>query len=236
MPKRDPVFWWASAIFILALLLFAFTQSQIWLALGIVAYLLRPTLASFGVATRYVDERRLSIHYRSSNIAFVVMMIICVYMATTLSAEGNPAWETYNVVIIVGLVAKALFNVVLVKNLREAATKIIITVGLLLALFGGMGSVQSGVIAVFMNSLLGLVFLTIGLFSKWFPRTIGVVVILATVVLLFITIGLRDNPVWAEIGGAMIIGVPLILAGVCLYLEPRRVTPDLDESDIDLVT
>jgi len=215
----------------MALLIFAITKNQLWLALMIGSYLLRPTLASLGIAKRNVDERQLSIHYRSSNIAFVVMIITCVYFAAKLSAEGNPAWETYNMVILVGLAAKALFNVMLVKNPREAATKIIITVGLLMALFGGMGSVKSGIIAVFMNSLLGLVFLTIGLLSKRFPRTIGVVVILATVVLLIIAFG--DSPLWAEIGGALLIGVPLILAGICLYREPREVALELDESEVD---
>jgi hypothetical protein len=215
----------------MALLIFTITQNQLWLALMIGSYLLRPTLASLGIAKRNVDERQLSIHYRSSNIAFVVMMITCVYFAATLSAEGNPAWETYNMVIVVGLAAKALFNVMLVKSPREAATKIIITVGLLMALFGGMGSVESGVIAVFMNSLLGLVFLTIGLLSKRFPRAIGVVVILATVVLLIIFFG--DGALWAEIGTALLIGVPLILAGICLYLEPREVALEVDESKVD---
>ena len=133
MSKKDPIFWWASGIFVAALLIFAITQNQLWLALMIGSYLLRPTLASLGVARRYVDERQLSIHYRSSNIAFVIMMIACVYFAASLNAEGNEAWETYNMVIIVGLVAKALFNVLLVKNLREAATKIIITVGVEIA-------------------------------------------------------------------------------------------------------
>ncbi|MDP8240710.1 MAG: hypothetical protein P9X24_16600 [Candidatus Hatepunaea meridiana] len=138
MFKKDPIFWWASGIFILALLLVAITQNQLWLALMIGSYLLRPTLASLGVARRYVDERQLSIHYRSSNIGFVVMIITCIIIAAKLSAEGNSDWEYFNLVIIIGLVSKALFNVVLSRNLREAATKIIIVAGLLIALFIAM--------------------------------------------------------------------------------------------------
>jgi len=138
MFKKDPIFWWASGIFILALLLVAITQNQLWLALMIGSYLLRPTLASLGVARRYVDERQLSIHYRSSNIGFVVMIITCIILAAKLSAEGNPDWEFFNLIIIIGLVSKALFNVILSRNLREAATKIIIVAGLLIALFIAM--------------------------------------------------------------------------------------------------
>ena len=230
MPEKDPVFWWATAIFILSLLLFAVFQNQVWLALGIGAYLLRPTLASFGIATRYVDERRLSIHYRSSNVAFVIMMAACVYFAATLSAEGNPAWETYNMVIVTGLVAKALFNVLLVKNLREAATKILITAGLFIALFGGMGSVEDGVVAILMNSLAGLSIVAVGLLSKRFPRIIGVVVILLAVALEFKILG--KGVTWAQIGTALIIGVPLVLAGAGLCLEPRGEASELDENAV----
>ena len=78
MFKKDHIFWWASGIFITALTLAAVTENQLWLAFLIGSYLLRPTLASLGLAKRYVDERQLSIHYRSSNVAFVVMIIVSI--------------------------------------------------------------------------------------------------------------------------------------------------------------
>jgi hypothetical protein len=74
MSKRDPIIWWATGIFMLALTLFALIQDQVWLALGIVSYLLRPTLASLGAASEYFDERQMSLHYRSGNLAFAVMI------------------------------------------------------------------------------------------------------------------------------------------------------------------
>ena len=76
MFKRDPIFWWASGIFILVLALFAITQYDVLLMLIVFAYLLRPALASFGLAKKYVDERQMSLNYRSSNIAFVVTIIL----------------------------------------------------------------------------------------------------------------------------------------------------------------
>ena len=223
MLKKDPIFWWASGIFILALLLFTITQNQFWLALMIGSYLLRPTLASLGVAKRYVDERQLSIHYRSSNIAFVVMIIACIIFAAKLSAEGNPDWEIFNIIIAVGLVVKGLFNVVLAKNLREGATKIIITAGLLITLFMGMNSVEGGFsVKNLMNLIPGLAIVGLGILSKHFPRSIGVLVFLITVALEFVI--LSKGLGWAQIGTAIIVGVPLIIAGMCLFSRNKNGT------------
>ena len=226
MFKKDPIFWWASGIFILALLLFAITQNQLWLALMIGSYLLRPTLASLGVARRYVDERQLSIHYRSSNIAFVVMIIACIFFAAKLSAEGNHDWEIFNMIIIVGLAAKALFNIVLAKNLREGATKILIAAGLLITLFVAMGSVEQGLsFSTLLNLTPGLSIVGLGLLSKHFPRSIGVVVFLITAALEFVI--LSKGLGWAQIGTALIVGVSLMIAGACLYSR------DKNETEID---
>jgi len=89
MFKQDPIFWWASGLFTLAILLFVITHNQVWLALMIGSYLLRPTLASIGVAKRFVDERQLSIHYRSSNIAFVVLLIACLFSNGSSGSRGE---------------------------------------------------------------------------------------------------------------------------------------------------
>lgn len=223
MFKKDPIFWWASGILILALLLFAVTQNQFWLALMIGSYLLRPTLASFGVASRYVDERQLNIHYRSSNVAFVVMIIACIFFAAKLNAEGNQNWEIFNMIIVIGLATKALFNVVFVKNLREGATKIIIAAGLLITLFIGMESVESGFsIKSLMNLAPGLAIVGIGILSKYFPRVTGVLVFLITAALEVAIFSKGLN--WAQIVTALIVGIPLIIAGVCLYIPGKNET------------
>ncbi len=219
MFKKDPIFWWACGIFILALLLVVITKNQLWLALMIGSYLLRPTLACLGVARRYVDERQLSIHYRSSNIGFVLMIITCIILAAKLSAEGNSDWEFFNLVIIIGLVSKALFSVVLSQSLREAATKIIIVSGLLITLFIAMESVERGLTwKTFANP--GLVIVGLGLLSKRFPRAIGVVVFLMTVALEFFIFRRGFN--WGTIGTAVIIGVPLMISGASLYSHDKK--------------
>jgi len=217
MLKKDPIFWCAAGIFILALLLMAITQEQLWLTLMIGSYLLRPTLASLGVARRYVDERQMSLHYRSGNIGFIVMIIMCVIFAVKLSAEGNHDWEIFNLIIVAGLAAKALFNVVLIKNFREAASKILIAAGLLIALFGSLDS--GSLLGAVMQALPGLAIAAIGFLSRKFPRPIGVVIFIVTAVLLYII--LDKGLTWAQIGTAVIVSVPLITAGACLFTRDK---------------
>lgn len=223
MFKKDPIFWWASGLFVLALALFAFTQNQFWLALMIGSYLLRPTLASLGVAKKYVDERQMSLYYRSGNIAFAVTLIMCVIFLAKLEMENNHDFELFAMAIIVGLATKALFNVILAKNLREGASKIIIGVGLMIALFSALDA------GSFVNILVaispGLVIAGIGLLSKKYPRPVGILALVAACLLIVVimTIGLRNSgSLWTQILVAIIIGAPLIAAGVCLLWNDKK--------------
>jgi hypothetical protein len=215
--KRDPIFWWASGIFVLALLLFAITKEQLWLSLMIGSYLLRPTLASLGVARRLVDERQMSIYYRSGNIGFVVMIVACVIMAIKLSSEGNHDFEMFIMAIIIGLAAKALFNVLLAKNYRESASKIIISAGLLIGLFMVMDG--GTVIGTIMQAIPGIAIVIVGLLSRKFPRTIGVVVFGIAAVMLWLILGKRFT--FSQVGVAIVVATPLILAGICLYIGDK---------------
>jgi hypothetical protein len=213
MFKKDPIFWCASGIFVLALLLFAFTQNQFWLALMIGSYLLRPILASLGIGRRYMDERQMSIHFRSGNIAFAVMIIMCIAFALKLDAENNHDWEMFTATIIAGLAAKALFNVVLIKNFRETASKIIIAVGLLVALFSVMD--EKFPIGMIMSALPGLAVAGIGLLAKRFPRIIGIVIIILAVASMVFLLTFKKG--WGQIVTAAVIGIPLLIAGAGLF-------------------
>ena len=224
MFKKDQIFWWASSIFILSLILFAVTQNNLFLASMILAYLLRPTLGSLGLAKKYIDERQLSLNHRSSNIAFVVMLITCVIFATKLSAENNAAREMFNLVIVIGIAVKALFNVILSKNFREGAAKIIIAVGLFAALFSGMSSIDHGLLPInFLISILpGLLIAGLGVLSKYFPRVIAVSMLLITIILVVFI--LNKGIIWGQIATALLIGVPLLAASLGLWLEPKPIT------------
>jgi hypothetical protein len=131
MRKKDPIFWCAAGIFVVSVILASVTQNDLWLFLMVASYLLRPTLASLGIGRRFTDERQMSLQYRSGNIAFAVMLAAAIVLAVVQRMKGDQSWELFNIVIILGLAAKALFNVLLVKNYREAGARIIMAVGLL---------------------------------------------------------------------------------------------------------
>ncbi|MBC8385603.1 MAG: hypothetical protein H8E57_08830 [Candidatus Cloacimonetes bacterium] len=230
MFKKNPIFRWASCIFILGLILFAITKRQsILLSFIVLAYLLRPTLASFGIAKKYVDERQMSLNYRSGNIAFFVMMFACIFFAAKLEAENNPIGEMFYLVIVIGIAAKALFNVLLYKNFREIAPKIIISVGLLIALFSGLESIRNGIFTVsfIMNILPGLYLITIGIVSKYFPRPAAIAILITTILL--IAFIFRRDLSWATGGTALIIGFPLLAAAFGLWREPKRISEEVVE-------
>jgi len=217
MLKKDPIFWWATGIFVLALALFAVTQNQFWLALMIGSYLLRPTLASLGVAKHYVDERQLSVQYRSGNIGFAVTIIVCVIFAVKLGAENNHDFEMFAAAIIIGLAAKALFNVILVKNFRGAASKILIGAGLLIALFSSLDA--GSFVGILISIVPGLVIAGVGLLSRRYPRPVGIVIFVLTALFMVKILGIGFT--WGQIATAVVIGVPLIVAGICLFIRDK---------------
>jgi hypothetical protein len=224
MLKKDPIFWYASGIFVLAIIIYAITGEQLWLTLMIASYLLRPTLASLGVGRKSVDERQMSIQYRSGNIAFAAMMIAAIVLAVVQSSKGDPNWDLFNIIVIVGLAAKALSNVLLVKNYRQAATRIIMTVGLMVALFASMSHGLS--VATIMEAAPGLIVVGIGWLSGKFPRLVGILVFVVTAGLLVVILGKGFN--LGQITTAAVIGIPLILAGLCLFTRDRS-DADLDD-------
>jgi hypothetical protein len=217
MFKKDPIFWLATFIFASAIVIYGLTQNQLWLFLLAGSYLLRPTLASLNIAKSLVDERQMSIQYRSGNIAFAVMIIACIIMAVYQSSKDDHSWEFFSAIVIIGLAAKALSNVFLIGNYRESGTKIIIAVGLMLVLFVSLENGFS--IGMLIESAPGLVIVGIGLLSKKFPRTIGVIVLIVTAAFLFII--LRRGFVIGQIITAVVISIPLTTAGISLIVGDR---------------
>jgi hypothetical protein len=159
----------------------------------------------------------MSIQYRSGNLAFAVMMIIAVILAAVQSAKGDPNWDLFNIVIVGGLAAKALSNILLVKNYREAASKIIMTVGLMITLFASMSHGLS--LGTLIEASPGLAVVAIGWLSRKYPRTVGVIVFAAAAALEVLILGRGFN--LGQIFTGLVIGVPLGLAGVCLFVGDR---------------
>lgn len=221
MLRKDPIFWWATSIFAMAIVLFAVTQDQLWLALMIGSYLLRPTLASLGVAKRHVDERQMSLQYRSGNIAFAVMIIASIVMAVYLASKDDHSWEMFNLVIVLGLAAKALTNVVLTGNYREGGAKIIMAVGLLAFLFVALENGFS--VGTLMEGAPWLAIVGIGLLARKFPKTIGVILFVVAAALAIFILSIKGFTI-AQFATALLISVPLVTAGVCLIVGNRGET------------
>ncbi len=228
MFKKNPIFWWASIIFVLGLILVAVTQNQIFLAFIIAAYLLRPTLASLGLVKKHVDERQLSLNYRSSNIAFFVMMIVCVYFAAKLQAEESEYAEMFYTVILVGMAFKALFNVLLKKNFRETAPKIIISVGLLMTLFASFSNIDQGIFSMsfIMNVLPCLFVVGVGITAKFYPRaaSIGMFIYAA----LLVAFMCRRGFSWGTLASSLIFPFPLAAAAFVLWREPKNSSEEVN--------
>lgn len=214
MLTKDRIFWIAAAIFLLSIILAAITQNQLWLFLMVASYLLRPTLASLGIARRHVDERQMAIQHRSGNIAFAVMITAAIILCVIQYNKGDHSWELFNIVIILGLAAKALFNVLLVKNYREAGIRIIMAVGMLVVLFV---SVENGFSThTIIESSPGLVIIAIGWIARKYPKPVSILLFTVTAALLVIILG--KGFTIGQITTALLVGVPLILAGTCLLL------------------
>ena len=225
MLKKDPIFWFATSIFIVGVIIFGVTQNQLWLFLLVGSYLLRPTLASLNIAKSLVDERQMSIQYRSGNIAFAVMIIGCIIMSVYQSNKGDHSWEFFNSIVIIGLAAKALSNVFLIGNYRESGTKIIMGVGLMLVLFVSLENGFSVGMLIESAPFWGIV--GIGWLSKKFPRAIGGVVLGITVILLILI--LSKGFIIGQIITAVVVTVPLVTAGVSLIVGDRiDIDPNAD--------
>jgi hypothetical protein len=217
MLKRDWIFWYATGIFVVACVLAAVTKNDQWLFLMVASYLLRPTLASLGFARRLVDERQMSIQYRSGNIAFAFMLAAAIVMAIMQQMKGDHSWELFNIVIVVGLAAKALFNVLLVKNYREAGSRIIMAVGMLATLFA---AAENGLtLGGLMEAAPWLVIVGIGWLSRKFPKTIGAIIFAVTALLLGLI--LSKGFTLGQLATAAIVCIPMGLAGACLFTRQQ---------------
>jgi MFS family permease len=100
----------------------------------VAAYLLRPAMREFGLATRSTDERELVIHSRSGNIAFVVVILAAAGLALWRLARGQRPEELCTLVGI-GLGARAIAGLVLGGEYRKAGAVILGSIGLFLGLF-----------------------------------------------------------------------------------------------------
>ncbi len=75
-----------------------------------------------------------------------------------------------------------------------------------------------------MSIIPGLIIAGIGLLSRKFPRLAGAIIIIVAIASMIFIVRLRNN--WGQLVTAIVIGVPLLLAGIYLYRG--------DKSDTDI--
>lgn len=218
MLKKDPIFWWASGIFVLGVVL-AIMGYEMAVIFIVVAYLLRPTLHAFDLVEGFEDERQVVNHSRSGNIAFIVVMLTVVGLALTRIANGGKADDFY-MILTFGIAARALTGLILHGDLRKTGSLMIIIIGLVFAVFG-LASARFSYRGLLVG-LGGLVFSSSGIVARKYPRVISSIVALVAVTFI---IQSKLYLIGEAKTGMLIVVAGLLFAASCLFLSSR---PDSD--------
>ncbi len=216
LAKRDPIFWAATAIFALALLLGA-TVDNGFLLLGVAAYLLRPTIHSMGFARKLIDERQLSIQYQASNVAFAALVFGNIVVILHLMSKGDQSWTMLNAVLLGAIAVRALAGLLLVGDPAVAGPRIAMAVGAFLALFGAMEGEASGIVS---HIVPGALLIALGYAARRWPRAIAItllaIVTVALGALAFTALQSHTAFSWGSLWALALINVPLVVAAFCM--------------------
>lgn len=217
MRKRDPIFWAATCIFVVSLVL-ARVVDEGFLLMMIGAYLLRPTLHSLGFAMKLVDERQLQIHYRAGNVGFAALVIGNVVVMLALMGQNNHAWEMVNAALLIALAVRALSGLLQVGDLAVAGPRIVMAMGFLLGLFGfleggfSLGSLQ--------HVIPGLAIVALGFVARKRPRTVAIVlfVLVGLLAAFLVSRALRSGRSlnWGEAVTLLLIASTVVVTATCL--------------------
>lgn len=225
MFQRDRIFYVACGLCVAGLAL-AFMGYDLSILLFVAAYLLRPALHEFGLAIQYADERRLVIHSRSGNIAFIIVILAAVGLALWRVSRGERS-EELNTLICIGLAARAITGLVMGGEYRKAGAVILGAIGVFLGLFIILETGLSwGALA---GVVIAALFAGIAKVALRAPRVIAIIlaVIVAAAFVLFDLYEFRSvqTALW------LFFVTPLACATACLLLgsggEDRKVSPRL---------
>jgi hypothetical protein len=220
MTRWDAISWWATGIFVLGAALAAATQNDAFLFLMIGSYMLRPTLYAMGIATKYSDERQMSIQYRSGNLALTIVIAAIIAFAIKARMEGKPADDFY-VLLIVALAARALVGVLMLGDHKAVGVRISVGVGSLLLLFA---LAQTGfTLRALPEAAPGILILLLGLLGKRMPRISGgVFAILAVVAFYFIGFRTGHGLTFSQVITALLVSLPLAISAFCFLKGARQ--------------
>ncbi|MGA3245247.1 MAG: hypothetical protein ABSE41_11565 [Bacteroidota bacterium] len=210
MPRWDVISWWATGIFVLSAVLAAALQNDAFLFLMVGSYMLRPTLYAMGIATKYGDERQMSIQYRSGNLALTIVIVAIIVFAIKARVEGKPA-DDFNVLLIVALAARALIGVLMIGDHKAVGVRISVGVGSLWLLFV---LAENGLtLRALPEASPGILMLLLGLLGKHQPRISGAVfAILAVAAAYFIGFRTGHGFTFYQAITALLVSLPLAVS------------------------
>jgi hypothetical protein len=221
MIKRDRIFYIACGLLVVGIVLAAMDQYIALLPL-VGAYLLRPTLHALGLGKKYADERQIQIFSRSGNIGFLVVMFGATIISIQRMYQGEPP-DDFHLLIILGLVTKAIIGLLMIGDLRNAGRIILISYGIIMGVFAGaqgFNEIRAGETPWETIVGVGIIIVSIvaGLIARKYPRPIAVLLMLVAAGFIY---GLslweftdKDNGVW------LFIILPLALITACLWGKP----------------
>ncbi len=221
MIKRDRIFYTGCGLVVVGIILASMDEYIALLPL-VAAYLLRPTLHALGLAKRYADERQIQIFSRSGNVGFLVVMFSATILAILRQYQGEPP-DDFHLLIFLGLVTKAIIGLLMIGDLRNAGRIILISYGIIMGVFAGIqgfNEIQAGETPweTFAGVGLIVVFTTLGLLAKKYPRPVAVVLMLGAVGMIWDRtlweFSDKDNGIW------LFVILPLALIIACLWGKP----------------
>jgi len=210
--KRDKIFYFACGLCCVGVAL-AVMGYEFVLLLFVAAYLLRPALHEFGIARQYADERQLTIHSRSGNIGFIVIILAAAGFALWKASRGESSGGLPELIFI-GLAAKAITGLIMVGEYRKAGVVIISAVGVFLALFiiaeGGFS------VASIFGIVVGGIIVGLGQLARKFPKAMAFLLAAVATGAIF-AFDLYD---FREVGTGLwlLFITPVVTASACLFL------------------
>ena len=221
MIKRDRIFYIACGLMVVGIIL-AIMELYIALLPLVGAYLLRPTLHALGLARKYAYERQIQIFSRSGNVGFLVVMFGASVRAILRMAQGEPP-DDFHLFIFLGLVTKAIIGLLMIGDLRNAGVIILISFGVIMGVFAGLqgfNEIRAGETPweTFAGIGLIIVFSTLGLLARKYPRPVAVVLMLGAVGMIWYQslweFSDKDNGIW------LFVILPFALIIACLWGKP----------------
>ncbi len=219
--KRDKIFYGACILSALGILA-AVLGSEISFIFFVTAYLLRPVVMEFGLRVKFADERERTIHAKSGDVAFVVLIVAMIGFCMLEIAHGRRPEILYELIAI-GLAARALTGLVMNGEYKKAGVMIISTVGFFLGLFiimeGGLSLVS------LFGAAVAFVIFGVSQLAKKFPRTVASLIAFIVAVTI-LKLGLYN---FKQVQSALWLFVitPMTISSACLFLGSSKNADDV---------